>query len=49
MSDLIALIHSETDTRRFQKTREDSMPKRRARGYQVGPPGPWVHLSAFAS
>ena len=56
MSDLIALIRSETDTRRFQKTREDSAPRQSPRGCQVGlagptcrPPGPRAHLSASMS
>ena len=40
MSELITLIHSETDTRRLQKTQEDSTPKWIARCYQVGPVGP---------
>ena len=40
MSDLIAFIHSENNPRRFQKTREDTTPKGRARRRQVGPAGP---------
>ena len=35
MSDLIALIDSKNDPRRFQKTQEDSTPKQRARRCQV--------------
>ena len=53
MSDLIALIHSEMDIRRLQKTQEDSTLKWRARRRQVGRPAPPVshpapraHLSA---
>ena len=56
MSELIVLIHRETGTRRFQRTLEDTTPKRELRGYHVGPtdptcrpPGPWGHLSAFVS
>ena len=37
MLDLITLIHSENDPRRFPKTREDSTLKRRARCRQAGP------------
>ena len=40
MSELITLIHHETDTRMFKRTLEDTMPRQRARGCQVGPLGP---------
>ena len=36
MSELIMLIHQETGTRRFQRTLEDTTPKREPRGYHVG-------------
>jgi hypothetical protein len=56
MSKLIVLIRHETDTRRFQRTPEDTTPKQEPRGYQVGPgdptcrpPGPWGHPSTFVS
>ena len=39
MLELIALFHSKIDTRRFQKTREDSTPRQRTRGYQAPPAG----------
>ena len=47
MSDLIVLIHSENNPRRFQKTREDTTPKRRARrpAPPTGWPAPRAHLS----
>ena len=47
MLDLITLIHCEMDTRRFQRTPEDTTPRQRGRDCQVGlvgptyrPPGP---------
>ena len=48
MLELIALIRSETDTRRFQKTREDSTPRQSPRGYQVGLAArpPMAHMSS---
>ena len=46
MSDLIVLIHSENNPRKFQKTWEDSTPKRKERRHQVGPAAPRVHMLA---
>ena len=40
MLELIVLIHREMGTKRFQRTPEDTTPKREPRGYHVGPPDP---------
>ena len=45
MSDLIMLIHSENNPRRFQKTQEDTTPKWRPRHHQVGPASPTYRLA----
>ena len=47
MSEIIKLIHSENNPRRFQKTRENSTPKQRARSRQVVPAGPTFLLDCI--
>jgi hypothetical protein len=50
---VIMQFRDETNVKRFQKTREDSTPKREMGHYHMGPagptcrpPGPWAQLSA---
>jgi hypothetical protein len=56
MSDLIMIIRRINNSRRFLRTQEDTTPKWRARGRQVGPASPTYrvaslgpHLSASTS
>ena len=46
MSELYTLIHNETDTRRIQKTLEDTTPWQGLSGYMVGPIDPTCRLAS---